>query len=81
MKGELKLARVKYMDHVLFRNSDPYLLKPSMREAIGWVIKETDEALWICFDKAYESQSFEKLDPSSGLIILKSDILEVKEIG
>jgi len=65
------------MDHVLFRNSDPYLLKPSVREAIGWMVKETDEALWICFDKAYESQSF---DPSSGLIILKSDILEVKEI-
>ena len=74
------LIRIKYRDHVLFRNSNPHNFKPSVREAIGWVVKETEEAIWICFDRPWKSQPFEKLDPASGLIILRSDILEIKKI-
>jgi len=49
--------------------------------ACGWVVRENDEAIWLCLDKPAERLPHEKLDPSTGLIILKSDILERKEIG
>lgn len=74
------LIYVRYLDHVLFRNADPVLFKPAVREATGWKINEDNEALWICFDKPIERLPYEKLDPSSGLVILKCDILEIKEI-
>lgn len=76
----LKLVHVKYQDHVLFRNTDPNQLQPSTRETIGWMIKETEKAIWILFDKPIEAQPLEKPDPASGLIILRSDILEIREI-
>jgi hypothetical protein len=75
-----KLVHVKYQDHVLFRNTDPHQLQPSKREAIGWLIKETEKAIWILFDRPVEAQPLEKPDPASGLIILRSDVLEIREI-
>jgi len=75
------LIHVKYVDHVLFRNSDPNLFKPTVREAIGWIVKENDEALWICFDRPIDRLSYGKPDPASGLVIIKSNILEMKKIG
>lgn len=71
---------VKYLDHILFRNADPDLFKPIPREALGWLIKEDNEAIWILFDKTVEILPSEKFDPSSGIIILKNNILEMKEI-
>ena len=59
----------------MFRNADPQLFRPQIREATGWIVKEDDVALWICFDKPVEKLPYEKLDPSSGLVILKSNIL------
>ena len=75
------LIHVKYVDHVLFRNADPNLFNPTVREAIGWIVKENDEALWICFDRPIDRLPCEKPDSASGLVIIKSDILERKEIG
>lgn len=78
---EPPLLYVKYRDHTLFRNTDPNVLGPCVRVACGWVVRENDEAIWLCLDKPAERLPHEKLDPSTGLIILKSDILERKEIG
>ena len=71
---------VKYFDHVLFRNADPDLIKPILREALGWLIKEDNDAIWILFDKTVNNLLFEKFEPSSGLIILKRNIIEMKNI-
>ena len=79
MKGH-SVIRVRYLDHVLFRRVDPNLVEPSKREAVGWIIKQDAEALWICFDKPIESLPFEKPDPASGLVVLRRDILEIKEL-
>jgi hypothetical protein len=69
------------LDHILFRNADPRLFKePCVREAIGWVLKEDQDAIWIFFDKPVKKIPYEKLDSISGLLIIKSNILEMKEI-
>lgn len=79
MTEETSLIYVKYVDHVLFRNADPSLLKPCVREVVGWLARETDEILCLCHDRAVEALPFGK-PTESGLIILKSDILEMRKI-
>ena len=79
MTEKPSLVYVKYVDHVLFRNVDPNLLKPCIREVVGWLVRETDEVLCLCHDRAIELLPFEK-HSESGLIILKSDVLERREI-
>jgi hypothetical protein len=73
------LFYVKYLDHVLFRNADSSLLRPCVREVVGWLIKETDDALYLCHDRAVKPLPFGK--PSeSGFIILKNDVLEKMQL-
>ena len=50
------LFHVRYLDHVLFKNVDSGLCKPVMREVVGWLVKENDEAMWIvCEQKRRKS--------------------------
>ena len=81
-KNELtksRLVYVKYVDHVLFRNADSSLLRPCVREVVGWLTRETSDVLCICHERAVELLPFEK--PSeSGLIVLKSDVLENRNL-
>ena len=72
---------MKYVDHILFRNTNPDLFKvPYVREAVGWIFGENSEALVICFDKPIEKLPSERLDFASGLLIVKKNILEKKRI-
>ncbi len=74
-----RLVNVRYMDHIFFRNSNPDLYKsPNIREAVGWIYTETDEVLVLIADKSVKQLPHEK--SRFGLTILKSDILEIKEI-
>ena len=70
-----KLTHVKYRDHVLFRNCDSSKLKPCIRETIGWIRFEDQEAIYICSDVATKPILNMK-NRESGLIILKSTVLE-----
>jgi hypothetical protein len=74
----MMLLYVKYRDHLLFKNADPSLFKPNVREVVGWLTRETDEALFLTYDRSIEPLPFEKCE--SGLIILKSEVLERREI-
>jgi len=65
---------------VLFRGLDPDRVKPVLREAVGWLTIQSDEAIWICFDRPLDVQDFEKKDAQSGLCILRNDILDFVEI-
>ena len=70
------------MDHVLFRNSDPSLYHPSIRECVGWVLKENEEAIWILHDRSAKPLPNQITKPSeSGLVILKGDIVKIKKLG
>ena len=79
LNGKPKLIYVRYRDHVEFRNSDSSQLEECTREVVGWLVRETDEALCLCCDRAVSLLPFGK--PSeSGFIILKSDVLETKKL-
>ena len=74
-----RLVYVRYKDHILFRNSNPHLFKsPNIREAVGWLYKETDEALFLTNDRSVEQLPYEKRE--SGLIISKSNIVEKRNV-
>ena len=69
---------VRYLDHTLFTDKNPEKPHPIEREAVGWLIKETSQAIWILMDKTV------KPDPRTqgdvGLVILKTNILETKRL-
>ena len=76
------LFYVRYLDHVLFKNVDSGLCKPIMREVAGWLVKENDEAIWIVCERSVEKTYNQKVKVcESGLVILKSDLLEIKKIA
>ena len=54
------LFYVRYFDHLLFKNVDSRLCKPVMREVVGWLVKENDEAIWIVCDRSIEKVSARK---------------------
>jgi hypothetical protein len=80
--AELKpVVYVRYRDHVLFRNADHTLYKPSLRETIGWLHKENPEAVWILWERSLTPLPHEKIQPQqSGMVLLKSDIIEMRRL-
>lgn len=72
---------IRYRDHVLFRNTDPNLYRPTIRECIGWIIKEDNEAVWVLWDRSLKPLPHERIQTGeSGLVLLKSDILEMRKV-
>jgi hypothetical protein len=69
------------LDHVLFRDVDPRVVKPVLREAVGWIYAQNEETVTILSDRGLGLGGFGKSDLASGLMILRSDIKEIKEIG
>ncbi len=67
---------IHYLDHVFVRNSRPCKYDPMNREALGWLAKEDEKAVWIITDRAIKPV----MDHDSGLVILKSDVLELKRL-
>lgn len=79
---DLKPVLIRYYDHVEFRNKDYSQLKPMLREVMGWVVKETEEYLYVVTEKPV-TEDLEEVagQKSSGFIILKSTIEEIVEIN
>jgi len=80
-----KLARivyVRYRDHVLFHRGDPAAMKPQVREAVGWLVGDCQDYVIICWDRDAEPPTLKGGDPkASGLVILRSDVLELRSLG
>jgi hypothetical protein len=77
----LPLVLIRYRDHILFRNLDPSGLKPQLRETVGWLAKETPEAVLILWDRGLERLPHGRAEnQASGLIILKGDIVELRGV-
>lgn len=68
------LVYISYFDHLLFRNKDVKNCQPIVRETVGWIVKENAFAIWIQWDRTKNTQ--EKVDVTSGLVILKSCIIK-----
>lgn len=79
--SEPPLVRVRYLDHLLFRNLDPEGLRPVLRETVGWLVRDDPEAILIIWDRATEKAPQWRLeDPASGLVILRGDVVEMERI-
>jgi len=74
------LVYVKYLDHALYRNMAPSNPRPVVRETVGWLMHEDDEAVWIVWDRNVAASNYEKNTPYSSLIIVKSCILEMRRV-
>ena len=80
VEAPVTLVYVRYLDHVLFSRCSPLVLKPQIREAIGWLNYECDEYIILSWDKDAGTPTLKGGDPkASGLVLIKSDITELKK--
>ncbi|MCW3998914.1 MAG: hypothetical protein NWE93_01585 [Candidatus Bathyarchaeota archaeon] len=76
-----ELVFVRYVDHVLYNRSSALSMQPQVREAIGWLIYECDNYITLCWDRDAGPPTLHGGDPkASGLVLLKSDILELQKL-
>ena len=74
-----KLVYIRYRDHVQCWNANPTLIPDvNVREAVGWLTFEEDDFLVLTSDRSRETLPHEIRE--NFLIIIKSDILEEREI-
>ena len=77
-----ELVSVRYLDHVLYHRTSALSMKPQVREAVGWLVYECDQYVTLTWDHDAEPPTLRGGDPkASGLVLLKSDILELKKLG
>ena len=70
---------IRYLDHVLYRNTPEALENAVERETIGWLTQENKELLCIQHDRTIENLQ-NASGTASGLVLLKSHILEIHAI-
>ena len=75
------LIFVRYVDHVLYNRSSALAMKPQIREAVGWLVYECEQYVTLSWDRDAEPPTLHGGDPkASGLVLLKSEILELKRL-
>jgi hypothetical protein len=75
------LIYVRYRDHVLYHRSDPVSLRPQVRECVGWLVYNCAEYIIMSWDRDAEPPTLKGGDPkASGLVVLRSDILELRRL-
>jgi hypothetical protein len=70
---------VCYKDHVLFKNIEQPIADAIERETIGWLSKQTDEIMIIEHDRTLPDARITS-GRGSGIIVLKSCIIEIREL-
>jgi hypothetical protein len=76
-----KLIYVRYLDHVLFSRCSALTMQPQVREAVGWLVYECEQYVTLCWDRDAEPPTLKRGDSkASGLVLLKTDILEMKKL-
>ena len=79
--ASVTLVYVRYLDHVLFSRCSPLVMKPQLREAVGWLNYECEDYIVLSWDRDADPPSLKGGDPkASGLVLLKSDTLEIKKL-
>lgn len=75
------LIYVRYVDHVVYNRSSALAMKPQIREAVGWLVYDCQDYVTLAWDRDAEPPTLRGGDPkASGLVLLKSDVLELKKI-
>jgi hypothetical protein len=70
---------IRYLDHILYRNTPEALENAAERETIGWLTQENKELVCIQHDRTTESLQCSR-GTASGLVLLKSCILEIRAL-
>lgn len=77
-----ELVSIRYLDHVLYHRASALAMKPQIREAVGWLLYACDEYVTLSWDHDAEPPTLRGGDPkASGLVLLTTDILELKRLG
>ena len=74
-----RLVRVKYMDHLQFRNSRSTSYEPAVIEVVGWLTKETHEWIKVVCERHGKIRNAVP-DAEIGFIICKRCILEMNPL-
>ena len=74
---------VRYRDHVLFKDMDPEAFSaPFIRETIGWLEGENDNSIQVVWERSAGANTPEKAkQKATGLVIMKSSILEMRKLN
>jgi hypothetical protein len=77
-----RIIFVRYKDHVLYNMTSTLALKPQIREAIGWLLYDCSEYLILCWDTDADPPTLHSGDQkkASGLVLLKSTVLELRKL-
>ena len=76
------LVYIRYLDHVLFKDVDPRAFEPFKRETIGWLDHESSDYIRVVWERMVDNAEDPKIrQRATGLVILKSDILEIRNLG
>jgi len=71
------LVYIRYLDHVLFKNTPKVLENAAERETIGWLAHENDELICLENDRTIDELPYSN-GSGSGLVLLKNCILEIR---
>jgi hypothetical protein len=75
------LIFVRYLDHVIFNRASALVMKPQIRETVGWLVYECDYYITLTWDRDAEPPTLIGGDSkASGLVLLKTDIQELKRL-
>jgi len=81
-KKPLPVVYACYRDHVFFSRANPLLMKPELRETVGWLLHECNDYVIISWDREAGPPTLKGGDAkASGLVLLRSDILELRTLG
>jgi hypothetical protein len=73
---------VRYWDHIIYHRGNPEVMSPQIREAVGWLVHECADYVIICWDRDADPPTLKGGDPkASGLVVLRSAILETKRLA
>ena len=73
------IVYIRYLDHVLYRNTPTPVTEPAERETIGWLTHENGKLLCIENDRTLNELPYSS-GSGSGLVLLKSCILEIRAL-
>jgi hypothetical protein len=73
------IVYIRYLDHVVYRNSPEAVENAAERETIGWLTQENKELLCIQHDRTIENLQ-NASGTASGLVLLKSCALEIRAL-
>jgi hypothetical protein len=70
---------VRYLDHVLFKNTPEPIEEPAERETVGWLTKDEKGIIHIENDRTLDKLPYSSRS-GSGLVLLKCCVLEIRPL-